>query len=374
MSGPPKNLWCFTDADEQGLGGAGDMYSGSAPKIQPTGSTGEGAETTGVVINVVDDFPWTHSMSNRQALVDPRGDVPYIDLVEHTITQLSQVNQIANNFVAAAETLNPFDGNRVVEQITTDIGNGEATDLLDTLGAALNSASSSATTGEAGANTNSMFPYSNLYTTSKTGFRYRMPYFTTTAKSITNQFTENNPGGGGLLGGVLEGAEKLSEGAASATAKTANAFEPGSYIEQSKYFSFSGRENSYQFSFPLNNCDNPESIKTNWQLLYLLSYQNLPNRMSRDLIMPPAIYTAHIPGVWYSPYAYISNLNIDYLGTRRRMTLDIPVYTAQTVGSTIPVEVIIPDVYLVKITMAELVGEAQNMLYHLVGGANKVTT
>ena len=177
MSGAAKNLWCFTDADEQGLTGAGDMYSGAAPKIEPAGSTGGGAEGTPTVINVVDDFPWTHSMSNKEAAVDPRGDVPYIDMVEYQITQSAQVNQIGNNLAAAAEAINPFDFGRVVENITTDVGTGEATDLLDTMFGVMNASTSSATTGERGANTNSMFPYSNLYTASKTNFRYRFPYF-----------------------------------------------------------------------------------------------------------------------------------------------------------------------------------------------------
>ena len=357
------NLWMFDEADEQGMGAAGDMYSGSAPKIKPIDR----------VIDVVNDFPWTHTLQNQTADVDPRKTVPVIELVEYTITQNSMINQIINNFAAAGEAITPSALKGIIGEISTESDGGEVDDLLATISSGVNNVTQSAqSTGEPGANTqNSMFPYSNLYQKKETEFRYLLPYFKSATKSITNSFTQNNQADdgmadGGVLGSLMEAGNDLASGAASMVAKTSNALEPGSYIEQSKYFSFAGREKSYSFEFPLNNCDSHDDIQRNWQFLYLLTYQNLPNRMSRDLIMPPCIYTAHIPGVWYSPYAYINNLNIDYIGTRRRMELDVPIYSAGSEGSSKKVEVIIPDAYVVKISMSELVGEAQNMMYHMI--------
>ena len=351
------NLWMFDETDEQGLGAAGDMYSGSAPKIKPIDG----------VIDVVSDFPWTHTLQNQTADVDPRKTVPVIELVEYTITQTSMINQMVNNFAAAGESIPG--GNEIMGLISTETEGGEVDDLLATITGVGGSAKIEA---EPGANTqNSMFPYSNLYQKQPTDFRYLFPYFKSATKSITNSFTQNNQADdgmadGGVAGSLMEAGMDLSTGAASMVAKTANALEPGSYIEQSKFFSFAGRENSYNFEFPLNNCDQHEDIARNWQLLYLLTYQNLPNRMSRDLIMPPCVYTAHIPGVWYSPYAYINNLNIDYIGTRRRMEIEVPIYSEGDASASKKVEVIIPDAYVVKISMSELVGEAQNMMYHMI--------
>ena len=357
------NLWEFDESDEQGLGAAGDMYSGSAPKIKKIDG----------VIDVVNDFPWTHTLPNQTADVNPRETVPVIELVEYTITQNSMINQIINNFAAAGEAITPSALKGIIGEISTESDSGEVDDLLSTIAGGVNAVTQSAqTTGELGANTqNSMFPYDNLYKKHATGFRYLLPYFKAATKTVSNSFTQNNQADdgmadGGVLGSLMDAGSDLASGAAGSLAKTSNALEPGSYIEQSKYFSFAGRENQYNFEFPLNNCDNHEDIPKNWQLLYLLTYQNLPNRMSRDLIMPPCIYTAHIPGVWYSPYAYINNLSIDYIGTRRRMEIDIPIYSAGSPGAMKKVEVIIPDAYVVKINMSELVGEAQNMMYHLI--------
>ena len=144
----------------------------------------------------------------------------------------------------------------------------------------------------------------------------------------------------------------------------------------------------------------------NWEFLFLLVYQNTPNRISKDLANPPCIYEAKIPGVWYSKYASITNVKVDFVGARREMPIkinfieknesvdlsdtsnDLPGnridsagestgtpynaggYTDET-GKTIPagatewkltkktLMTVIPDAYQVSITVTELFSETQ---------------
>jgi hypothetical protein len=86
-------------------------------------------------------------------------------------------------------------------------------------------------------------------------------------------------------------------------------------------------------------------------------YQNRPNRRSRELIDPSVLYEVSIPGVRYMPYAYISSMKIDYFGSRRHMELEVPV-----LGGTSTIDTIVPDAFLVSITLTGLVAESRNFL------------
>ena len=51
-------------------------------------------------------------------------------------------------------------------------------------------------------------------------------------------------------------------------------------------------------------------FETNFRLIYLLLYQNLPNRINKITYVPPVIYRALLPGVFSYRWSYISNLEI----------------------------------------------------------------
>jgi hypothetical protein len=71
------------------------------------------------------------------------------------------------------------------------------------------------------------------------------------------------------------------------------------------------------------------------------------------------------------PYAYISNLSIEFIGNRRQQLLDIPGVD----GSVLNIATIIPDAYQVNITVTGLVSEAQNMLFAMITDKQgKITT
>ena len=87
--------------------------------------------------------------------------------------------------------------------------------------------------------------------------------------------------------------------------------------------------------------------------------------------MPPCIYEAWIPGIWYSKYCFMSNMTVNFLGTRRTMDLEIPYHLKGQGASETQnkkITTIIPDAYEINVTMTELVGDAQNMAYTLIEG------
>ena len=166
-----------------------------------------------------------------------------------------------------------------------------------------------------------MAPYERLYETSPTGWKYKFPFFDDNFRSIGSGWagaTDNSVLG--TMGGIAQKGAQMF-------ANTLNFLEPGVYIEQPGSFQFSGRNKSFTVSFPLINTHTYDDVIKNWQLIFLLTYQNLPNRVSRSIILPPVIYETLIPGMWYSKYSYISNLSVNFIGARRKMTLRLPTLT-----------------------------------------------
>lgn len=367
-------LWRFVEHnsiynEENTDTGARSYGYGPAPDLKGT-SQADGTDTLQHV-DVVNQFPWTQSPKTS------RWDVPVMMLREKRIQVNPQLNQIANNLFVATEK-----GARGSSQIA----NEAPQDLVDQIKS--NKITADGRFGEdiiAGfkkvgelaedlaSASGVLAPYEGLYYTKDTGFVYSLPYLQEQAKTVQNQF------GGSADGRILTNlAGKITEGMAN-LASSLNLADPGTYIEQPKMFQFSGRTRSYSLEFPLINTHSFNDVIKNWQLIFLLVYQNSPNRLTRDLIDPPCIYEANLDGTWYSKYSYISNMSVSFVGATRRMTLPIPTSakedgtgTSQT--SMFNVETIIPDVYKVNITMTELFGETQNMMYHSVNQQNRKVT
>lgn len=214
-------------------------------------------------------------------------------------------------------------------------------------------------------------PYEGLYITEDTKFLYSFPYFSDEQNSISNSFGESD--------GVFTGIDPLNinalaqsmRGAAGYISGTSNFDAPGIYIEKPKFFNFKEEGERIRFRFPLINTgwSTFEDVSRHWQLLYLLAYQNRPNRRSRDLIDPAVIYEVTIPGVRFYPFCYISDMSINFVGARRRMNITAPVG-----GGSSTVNTIVPDAYLIDITLTTLVSETQNFLYSMLQDRQNIVT
>lgn len=222
-------------------------------------------------------------------------------------------------------------------------------------------------------NSNVLRPYEGLYITEDTKFVYNFPYFSDSQNYISNMFGDYDDVLG--LGGLDPiGAAELAAGtraAATMVTGTVNFDAPGIYIEKPKFFNFKETGEQIRFSIPLINTGwaTFEDVKQNWQLMYMLAYQNRPNRRTRNLIDPAVIYEITIPGIRYYPYAYISEMSVNFVGARRRMNINVP-----AVGGSKSINTIIPDAYVLDITLTTLVSETQNFLYAMLHDKQDIIT
>lgn len=261
--------------------------------------------------------------------------------------------------------------------VVKDLGAGLGAAGLDSLDNTLRQFGSENTLSIKSLNSSVLKPYEGLYLTEDTGFVYSFPYLSNEQSSLVNSFGDEDEAfhtspfliKNQSLGGFVRDFRSSLQ----ATAAITNITAPGVYIEKPKFFRFADKGEKITFNFPLINTghSNWYDVQKNWQLLFMLIYQNRPNRRSRDLIDPPCIYEMNIPGIKYMPFCFISELTIDFIGNRRQVSIDIPGMD----GKIESIATIIPDAYQVTITLEGLVAEAQNMLYAmLTDKQNLVTT
>jgi hypothetical protein len=345
------------------------------------------------IINVVNDFQWTTSPPGASS----RQEVPRIELREKRLKTNAILAAAAYYLMSAGSSAGTI-GGRLSDALQGTYFGSYVNDLFSRVGSSVNNffgnigGGGSASFENSILNSASQFftnqdmssilgtqieglgdsllqPYEGLYITEDTGFKYVLPYFDDMQSMINNSFTENDEmlGPSTLLGKTISKIRSATE----SLARLAYFTEPGLYIERPKFYSFRRNGDTIKFSFPLINTgwSTFDDVSVNWQLAFLLSYQNLPNRRTREVIDPPVIYEVTIPGVKYIPFAYIKSLDISYLGSRRQMALTVP-----STGGTSGITTIVPDAYVVTITIEGLVADSRNFLAAAIGSKQDVVT
>ena len=204
-----------------------------------------------------------------------------------------------------------------------------------------------------------------IYLTKKTGFNYTFPYFGNTPE-ITSSWSTG--GEGAIAGLVNSGMQVIDE-----ISKITNIAQPGVYIEKPKYFNFAEEGKSVTISFPLFNTIRRSTFspyQQNYELLWLLAFQNRPYKTSFARTPPPKIYTVTIPGVYSTPYSYISNLSIDFKGTTRQLKVATPTLVNGGILRKAETKVPIPEAYVVNVTFTSLLNDYANQMI----GSNYTTT
>jgi len=324
-------------------------------------------------IDVVNSFYWTIQNNKTSTGQLYRAEVPRIELIEKKI----KVNAIVNQAFYSVAT-----GVSKVGDVSAEVGkffSEQSAKLTGTGASVLGGLGSNITNsvnylkdgvskitnkvGLGGQYDGVLAPYDGLYLTENTGWKYNLPYFENLNNEIANTFGDlDNSAFSELAAGI---------GAfIKAGIDLVNIKEPGTYIERTKMFQFPDGGDDFTFEFPLLNTANATFIDVvrNWQLVFLLIYQNRPQRISRDIIEPCVIYEVMIPGVKYTPYAYIKKLSVEFLGARRTMKLPIPQLgnNGQVLSNTESFETIVPDAYKISITMSSLVAETRNFLFSML--------
>jgi hypothetical protein len=197
-----------------------------------------------------------------------------------------------------------------------------------------------------------------LYFTRPTKFNYRLPIYTNPSTPLGNWTSQPS---NALFSGVINKGKEIVD-----TVETAvNIAQPGVYIEKPKYFQHvqDGREET--ITFPLANTvrrSNVNPIQQNYELLWLLAFQNSAYKTSYARTPPPKIYTVQVPGRFSMPYAYISNMNVKFLGTIREAKVFVPSGNGTGAISKTSVSTPVPEVYEVSLTFKSLISEYGNTM------------
>jgi len=123
----------------------------------------------------------------------------------------------------------------------------------------------------------------------------------------------------------------------------------------------------FNITFPLYNtnpfADNnvEKSICYNWELCYLLTYQNLYNKRNLFNGIPPVFYEVSVPGVYYTKAAYVSNITILNVGNIRNMALPIG-RSGDNDSANTQASVNVPDAYVINMTLVDFFMPSRNFL------------
>ena len=213
-------------------------------------------------------------------------------------------------------------------------------------------------------------PYAAIYDSRLTDFEYILPFFSEDAFQKTAMYRDTysgdmpgNPVGTTESPDIRERLEQINTRATERSQGIRALVEPGLFIEKPKFYDFGQNRESISFSFPLLNTQSIEQIQQNYQFLFLLLFQNSMYRKDRAAFIPPCLYEVLIPGTRYMKHAVISNLKVDFLGTRRMIKIRVPNVDDGNNARSIETSVIIPEVYNVKIELETLHEETGNYLF-----------
>ena len=355
--------------DESAIVGENPNNQGPPKLVAPGG-------TKGGLVDVVNSYYWTYSKTDRKA----REETPTLFLKEKELKTNALVAQLLYTIGAAGEGFTEVAGDIVGQQnvesfksailktfktvaSTSGVANSSIGKTIQT---ALDRVKDENPTFEDQRNI-WLQPYKNLYLTKDTGWEFNLPYFENFATIAQNIFSQDS-GPGNFLGMLSSGADLLTNAADIASVLR----EPTqiSYVERSKFFNYPTEGEDFTFMFPLINTGSSiyADVIKNWQLIYLLLYNNRPARKNASVIEQPKVYEVSLPGVKYIPFAYISNISIDFQGARRQMKIPRPPGTTTRAINSLEnnYDAVIPDAYIVKISLKGLIAESRNFMYHML--------
>jgi hypothetical protein len=328
-----------------------------------------GNNSDGFLVNVLDKYRWTISP------LESRIDAPYIYMIEKKVTQNTIIQQAIYNLETIRESgaVTAEQASRLLEKITNLEDDSNIVEALNEAQEA--NGKDVKDEGTTSKESDSLYnPYKGLYALEDTGWQYVFPYFTETNRDISQSWGEASKDSflASKIGEAIDAGENLVENINLGTA-IAGALSQGNvsspiitYIEKPKQYSYGDNTPQYSFTFHLFNTYDYEDIVKNWEICFLLIYQNLPNRRTKAIIDPPALYEVIIPGIKNSPLSYISGLRIDFVGSTRLMDLEV--------GSDgKKIKTIVPDAYKVTINITDLFPESKNFLEGVVDLEKRIT-
>ena len=272
----------------------------------------------GKIIDVVNDFAWSAS----PRLQDSFKKVPVMYLQERE----QVVNSLLSSALYYINAMKQFDGTDAfdlnslqtkLDKLATDGTSGISANTAGNINEELKQIIANAKSSDNLILSDKLRSYLGIYLTEPTGFNYALPFFDETPLGVKSSWTSDS----NIMQNPLSDMIDVGQGAMERIAHALNITQPGTFIEKPKYFQYNTGGESVSVSFPLFNTikrTNKTSYQQNYELLWILAYQNKPYRTSFSRISPPKLYTLTIPGQTFMPYCYISDMNIKVGGTRRK--------------------------------------------------------
>jgi hypothetical protein len=223
-----------------------------------------------------------------------------------------------------------------------------------------------------GKNTDASDSYQNLYIGEPTGFSYRLPYVLPSntpqpVRGVLSNTWDKSSGDvtGNLFSGIKSVVDFVGAGLTS-----------GWGTEDILRYGSTDRR-ALSLSFYLYNTEDLASINDNFSFISLFYLQNLKTRTSWTTFLPPKVYSVDTmaDGGIYMPMAYVENYDVKAIGQLRDFKeMSGASYAAlNSISSFVPGGGrLIPEAYLVTITLREALPESTNIMAGALGG-KKVT-
>ena len=222
-------------------------------------------------------------------------------------------------------------------------------------------------------------PYRNLYLTDPTGWVYVLPYFNNNQANQSNSFSDS--GQTGIFSDKVVGAAAGLVNEAAGLMASLNSPAQITYIEKTKFYNYPTDGEDITVEFPLINTGSVtyDDVVRNWQFLFLLLYQNRPGKTSQNTVDQPVIYQVEVPGVKFFPFCYITSLNIEFVGSRRELNINVPTSSSissdvgnlgqslNTASGSVSIPAVIPDAYKVTISLKSMIANSKNFMQHMIG-------
>ena len=389
---------------EPNTDGASTTAKNSSPSNVYYSAVGQTQEKATKVVDVHGQYPWT-------VTDDARAYIPKLRLIEHRLTQASEINGAAQTLIGAAENVNVaselalgqmIDPTGQVSKFNNALFGdftvkGAAQKVASGLGMLAGGSPGRDILGALGTTPAYMKPYVGLYTVKPTFWEYVLPYLgASNMMNNTNTFSDYNFNArfitpiANLFTSTQKSTDPSSEkskvkmkmGALPEATNVLIAGAPGAIKAESPQSFTGATKEALQVTFYLLNTISPEHIRMNWEFCYLFSYQNLPNRRSINLLDAPRIYTAQILGYKTIPACYITDLKIENVGAVRMINIGSTA-VKQNAANTIKYDVsgdsetmkMIPEAYKVSFTLQSVFINSQNLFrLTLEPGGGIITT
>lgn len=166
---------------------------------------------------------------------------------------------------------------------------------------------------------------------------------------------------------MLKGAVDIA-----AAGRTAGLAVGGGLVASEEPQSFTGTgTDSIECGFYLYNTERLEDIRRNWEFCYLFTYQNLSNRKGINLLDPPCLYRALIPGYKQLPICWVSQLSIQNIGATKL----IDIKTGEPASSSTDATNLkmIPEAYKVSFVLESALKNARNIFQFAADPSGVVT-